>query len=423
MITAIAIVSFFALLLLGVPVVFVLIAVSLIFVLSDPSLLELSHVQRMIAGTQSFPLLAVPLFIMVGELANISGISSRVMGFAGLLARPLYGGLAQSNIIISTLLSGMSGSANADAAMDSKMHVPHMVKAGYPVSFAAVVTASSSLIAPMIPPGIGLIIFGYVCNISINQMFIGGIVPGLLLCAAMMTTTYFIARKRGYEPPQPMAPARDLARGALAALPAIFLPFIIIFGIRGGVFTPSESAGVAVLYVGLLCVLYRETSWRQVYEALKSSAYTTAVIMVVLAASAGLGWILTYERVPQIVGEGLLSITTNPTVMLLVIGAILFVCGMFIEGTPLILIFGPMFLPTIQQLGIDPVHYGIFFVFIVNLGGITPPVGTIMFTTCAITGVPIHEFAKASIPYVATVLLLGLLVAAVPQISTALVYL
>lgn len=421
--TILAIFLFFALILFGLPIAFVILAVSALLVLTDPSMMPIIHVQRLIMGTQSFPLLAIPLFILVGELANISGVSRQVMSFASLATRPLYGGLAQANIVLSTLMSGMSGSALGDTAMNAKILVPSMRRQGYDDGFSAAVTAASSLIAPMIPPGIGMILFGFVCDVSIGRLFAGGLIPGAMIAVALMLVTNRIAKIRGFEPPQPRAPRRDLLRAGVRTIPALILPVIIVFGIRGGVFTPSESAAVAVAYVTLLCVLYRETDIKSYFLALRSTAITTAIIMLVLAASAGLGWILTFEQVPQHVGAGLLNATQNPLLLLLIIGALLIICGMFIEGTPLILIFAPMFLPAVQAVGIDPVHYGVFFVFVVHMGGITPPVGTIMFTACAVIGIPISTFAKAVLPYLAVLVLVALAIAAFPPLSTFLAYL
>lgn len=417
---AVAAIALFAgLVALGVPIAFVLLAVSIFFVLMDPSIMDLAFAQRVLTGTQSFPLLAVPLFILTGELMNVSGISRRVMVFASLVTRGMQGGLAQANIVLSTLLAGMSGSANGDAAMQAKVLVPEMVRRGYPTPFASVITAASALIAPMIPPGIGLILFGFVTDVSIGRMFMGGVLPGLLLAFGLMVTTWIVTRRHGWEPAG-SAPAAvgGFWQAAISSVPAILLPILIIVGIRAGVFTPTEAAGIAVVYALAFCAIYREATWADLFRALRATAVATSAILLVLAASAAFSWILTFQRVPHAVGELMLGLTDEPHVMLMLVAAVLLVCGMFVEGTALILILGPMFLPLIQQLGIDPVHYGIVFVFTVHLGGITPPVGTIMFTTCAITRTPIALFARASVPYILAVILIGLLLILIPGIST-----
>lgn len=411
-------VLFFSLLLLGVPIGFVILALGIAFVLTDPAVMDVAFTQRIILGTQSFPLLAVPLFILVGELMNISGISSRVMTFAELLTRRMWGGLAQTNIVLSTLLAGMSGSANGDAAMQAKILVPEMTKRGYDPAFSTAVTASSALVAPLIPPGIALILFGFATNVSIGKMFMAGVLPGLLLAAGLMITTHIVVKRHGYEPPATTPIDQSLLLAFFRALPAIILPVIVIIGIRAGVFTPTEAASVAVLYALLFCLVYRETSRAQFHRALRNVVSSTAAILLVLIASSAFSWVMTIEQVPQQIGASLLGISQNPTVVLMMIAVVLLVIGMFIEGTALILILGPMFMPVVQQLGIDPIHYGIVFVFTVHFGGITPPVGIVMFTACSVAKVPIERFAKAGIPYFLTFVIIGLLLILVPKIST-----
>ncbi|QKV19089.1 TRAP transporter large permease [Oricola thermophila] len=412
------IILFFVMLLLGVPVAFVILSLGIFYVVNEPAIMDVAFAQRIILGTQSFPLLAVPLFILVGELMNLSGISSRVMTFAVVLTRRMWGGLAQTNVVLSALLAGMSGSSNGDAAMQAKTLVPEMTKRGYSPAFSSVVTASSALIAPMIPPGIGLILFGFVTDLSIGRMFMAGIVPGLLLTLALMATTYVQVRKHGYEPPATEPSEETLLVSFLKALPAIMLPVIIIGGIRGGVFTPTEAAAVAVFYALVFCVVYRETTMAALYRSMRSVVSTTAAIMLVLIASSAFSWIMTFEQVPQQIGEALIAVTQNPTMMLMLIFLVLLVIGMFVEGTALILVLAPLFLPVVQRLGIDPFHYGIVFIFTINFGGITPPVGTVMFTTCSVTKVPIEDFARTGIPYFLTFLAVGMILILFPQIST-----
>ncbi|EHA16365.1 TRAP transporter large permease [Halomonas sp. HAL1] len=422
MLTLIAIL-FVLLLLLGMPVGLILLSLSVSYVLIEPAVMDVVLAQRIVQGTQSFPLLAVPLFILVGELMNISGISRRVMDFASALTRRIWGGVAQTNILLSTLLAGMSGSANGDAAMQAKILVPEMTKRGYPLGFSSAITAMSSLIAPMIPPGIGLILFGFVTNTSIGSLFAGAILPGLFLALVMMAQAYFIARKNKWDPPsRPKAEGPALLNSFYGALPAIMLPVMIIVSIRGGIFTPAEAAGIAVIYTVLCMMFYREASWTQVWQALRSTIATTAAIMLVLAASAAFSWVLTFERVPQTVAEGLLTLTDSPTLLLMLIAGVLLIAGAFIEGTALILILGPIFLPVTNALGIDPVQYGVVFVLMAHLGGVTPPVGTIMFTTCTITKTPLTEFIRAVWPMIVIYLIFALLLIGAPVLSTGLAH-
>ncbi|CCN38613.1 conserved membrane hypothetical protein [Vibrio nigripulchritudo SO65] len=408
---------FVVMVLCGVPIAFTLLALSVVSVIYNPALIELILVQRIVIGTQSFPLLAVPLFILAGELMNISGISGRVMNFAQVLTKKLPGGLAQSNIVLSMLLAGMSGSANADAAMQGKILVPEMVERGYPKSFSTIVTAFSGLISPMIPPGISLIILAFVCNLSIGAMFVAAIIPGALLAIGLMTVTHFLVKRRGYEPPDnsPRKPG-TLRKALLRSFPALILPIFIIVGIRFGVFTPTEAAACAVVYTGLFCFIYRETSWKQVKKALTNVVKSTAAILLIIAASSAFSWVLTFQQVPQQIAMTITQVSSNPTVMLMIIALLLLIIGMFIEGTASILILAPIFLPVVQQLGIDPIHYGIVFVYFVHLGGVTPPVGTIMFTACSVTGLSTMEFAKHCMNYLFTVIGIGLLLILFPPL-------
>lgn len=416
-------VLFFLLLLLGVPVGFILLSLSVTYVLFEPALMDVVLAQRIVQGTQSFPLLAVPLFILTGELMNISGISRRVMDFASTLTRRIWGGMAQTNVLLSTLLAGMSGSANGDAAMQAKILVPEMTKRGYPLGYSSAITAMSSLIAPMIPPGIGLILFGFVTNTSIGALFAGAIVPGLLLALMMMVQTYFITKKNRWDPPRQREPSDpSLMRSFIGALPAIMLPVLIIVGIRGGIFTPAEAAGIAVVYTVVCVIAYREANWSQIWQAMRSTISTSAAIILVLAASAAFSWVLTFERVPQTIAEGLLAVTDNPVLLLSLLAGVLLIAGAFIEGTALILILGPIFLPVTNALGIDPVQYGVVFVLMAHLGGVTPPVGTIMFTTCTITKTPLTAFMKAVWPMIAAYLVFALVLICVPVLSTGLAH-
>lgn len=412
---------FVILALAGVPVALIFLAIIAAWVVADPAILDVVAAQRLVMGTQSFPLLAVPLFILTGELMNISGISHRVTRFALALTRNYSGGLAKTNVVLSTLLSGMSGSANGDAAMQSKILVPQMIRNGYPAAFSAAVTASSALIAPLIPPGIGLILFGFVTDTSIGALFAAAILPGFLLASALLVLVHFQCRRNGWDPARAtMEDDVPLGVAFLHSLPAILMPVLIIVGIRGGVFTPSEAGGLAVAYTLVFLAIYRETSLGDLVEALRSTIVTSAAIILILAASATLTWVLTFNHVPQAIGQSLLSVTDDRTVMLSLLSLLLLVAGIFIEGTALILVLAPMLMPVAEALGVSPVHFGIVFVFMIHMGGITPPVGTVMFTTCAITGVSIGQFSKAIIPFLLVFLLVALILIFVPAVSTLL---
>lgn len=414
---------FLSLTVIGLPIAFVLLGTGIAMTLMDPDILEVAYIQNIIVGTQSFPLIAIPLFILAGELMNISGITRRLMDFAQALTANMIGGLAQVNIVLSTLKAGMMGSANADAAMDAKTLVPEMVNRGYSPAYASVVTAASALIAPMIPPGIGLILYGFVTDTSIGQLFMAGILPGLIMTVAMMVMSHWVAKRRSYGRDSEPVDRAQMWRTFLGSVPALLMPVIIVLGIRGGIFTASEAGAVAVVYSLIFCVVYRECGWKDLANALASTATTTSVIMIVLAASAALSWTLSFEQLPQKVAEMLVDSSSNQLSLFLIVAVLLLIAGMFVEGTALILILAPMFAPAAAKLNVDPVHFGIFFVYMIHLGGITPPVGTIMFTTCAITRVPLQDFIRESLPWLVMLLGIAALIAAVPGTATWLGYL
>ena len=409
-----------ALMATGMPIAVVILATAIVFVQFHPDILNLGLVQSLIVSTQPFSLISVPLFILAGELMNASGITRRLMDFAAALTGHMVGGLAQVNVLLSALKGGMSGSANADAAMDAKTIVPEMVKRGYSPAFSSVVTAFSGLLSGLLPPSITLLLFGFVTNTSVGALFMGSIVPTIIMTAGQMWVTHMICKKRGYGRDLPRAALGSIGRACIKALPALAMPAIVVIGIRFGVFTPSEAGAVAVLYALIFCAVYRETRLRELAMALRGTVVTTAAIMFILAASSALSWVLTYERIPQAVAETLIGITRNPQALLLIIVAFLFLAGIFLEGPALILILAPMLMPAVTAVGIDPVHFGILFSVMALLAGVSPPVGTIMFTTCAITKVSIADFSRECGWYMALMIGVTLLIVFVPQTVTIL---
>lgn len=414
---------FLLFLFLGMPVGFALVTGGISYLFqNDPTQIN-TYVQRIIAATQSFPLLAIPFFILVGNLMNHSGITQRMMNLAYVLTAKMVGGLAQVNIIVSTLLSGMSGSANADAAMMSKIIYPEMVKQRYSPGFSAAITATSSLIAPLIPPGIALIIFAFVTNISTGRLFMGAIIPGFILAVALMITTHLISKRREYGKleEEEIAEIGSLWKTFMASIPALLMPIFIVIGIRFGIFTPSEAGAIAVFYALFLGLfIYKELTFLNIVESIKDTAYLSSAILFIIAASSAFSWILTLERVPHKFAEMFLTITESPSAMLILIMVFLIAVGLFIEGTASVIILAPMFYPIVTQLGIDPYHFGVIMVMTVNLGGITPPVGTIMFTTCAATKVSVGDFTRESIPFLLTYLVVSLIVIFFPFTVTLL---
>jgi tripartite ATP-independent transporter DctM subunit len=403
---------------IGIPVALAIAIAGLSFFLTSGAMPPELFIQRIVAVTQSFPLLAVPLFVMTGIVMNYAGITGRMMQFAEAMTGHWRGGLAQVNVLLSTLMGGVSGSANADAAMQSKVLVPEMTKRGYDVAFSSAVTASSSIISVIIPPGIGLILYGFMGNVSIGRLFLAGIVPGALLCIAMMLLVALLAKRHGLRPAfdAPMPWPQRLATLRAACL-AMTVPFGIVFGIRFGWFTPTEAGAMAVLFAVIVGLLYRELKWSHVVPILEQTAQATAIILLVICAAQAFGFYMTWERIPETIARAMLALTENPILLLLIINLLLIIVGMFIEGTAAIILLAPILVPVIASVNIDPVHFGIVMVLNLTIAGVTPPLGTLMFTTCAITGVSIGAFVRASLPFYALLFGMLMLISYLPELS------
>ncbi|MFB3817591.1 MAG: TRAP transporter large permease [Candidatus Methylomirabilales bacterium] len=408
--------SMAGLLAIGLPIAFSLGVAAAVFYLSAPGISAAFLIQRMVATTEAFPLLAVPFFIFAGAVMTQGGITERIFGLADALVGHRVGGLAQVNVLNSVFIGGMSGSGNADAAIDSKTLVPVMVSKGYSKPFAAAVTASSGVIAPIIPPGIGMLIYGFMADVSVGRLFIGGIVPGLLLALGLMVVVHIVSRQRGYGRQRThRLPFRDVVQHARRAAWALLLPVFILVGLRFGAFTPTEAGAVAAAYavfVGML--VYRELHWRDLGPIVVESLAATAVVMLILATANGLMWALTWERVPMKMAQALFSLSQNPYVVLLLLNLLLLLLGCVMEGTALLIILTPILVPVITKLGIDPVHFGLVFVLNLTIGAVTPPVGTILYTVCSIVGVSVEDFTRELWPFLAALVAVLFLVTYVP---------
>lgn len=416
---AISAFSMLVLFLANIPVAFAIIASCLIYFLISQQVEPMLLVQRMIAGVESIPLLAIPFFVVAGVLMNYTGITRRIANFAEVLTGHLPGGLAQVSIVLSTIMGGLSGSGLADAAMQAKMMHPEMIKKGYAPGFSASVIASSSLITPLIPPGIGMILYGYIGNVSIGKLFMAGVIPGLMTCVLMMIAVHFVSKKRGYLPVREKAARpKEVVIASKNAILALLLPVIIIGGIRIGVFTPTEAGAVAIVYALLIGFLFfREMKISDLKEALKESVSTSSSILLIIAAGSAFGWILTWERIPHVATEYVTSLVSTPVTFLLILNLFLLILGMFIEGNVAIIILTPLLVPMGQAYGIDPVHLGMIFLFNIGIGTITPPLGTAIFTVCSVTNVKIEEFLKEVLPMYVVLLVALLLITFVPMIS------
>lgn len=413
-------VIFFVLLFLNMPVAFAIGIASLSLFMIEPGLPVSIASQRMIAGTQSFPLLAVPFFILAGNLMNSSGITERLVRFANALIGHIVGSLAHVSIVLSTIMGGISGSANADAAMQSRVLGHQMIKRGYSGGFSAGVIAVSSLITATIPPSIGLILYGYVGEVSIGDLFLAGIFPGIFMMIFLMIVTYIIAKKRNYDRDTltKKSSFKEIAISFKESIWALFFPVILVVGIRFGIFTASEAGAFAVVYAMFIgFFIYKELNWKKLIDSVRQSVVDNATILLIISSSSILGYLITYERLPQNAADFLLGVTSNSTLLLVLILIFLLLAGMFIESTVLVLLLTPIFLPIVEQVGVDPVHFGILMMTIVTFGGMTPPVGVTMYTVCSLTDVPIEDYIKESLPFYAGIILLIILLIFVPSIS------
>ncbi|WP_105428180.1 TRAP transporter large permease [Neorhizobium sp. T6_25] len=409
---------FTILLVIGMPIAFAVGISGVVFFLQNPDLPRTMTVQLTVTETQNFALLAVPLFILAGNFLNSSGIAHNLLKLASVLTGRLQGGLAQVSIALSTLMSGVTGSSIADAAMNTRLLGFEMLKRGFSKGYAAGVLSYGSLMAPIIPPGIGFILYGTVGQVSIGRLFAAGIIPGFMLWAALAVTISITARKHGYKPELDRAPTpSEVFKASIAGSWAILFPIILIFGLRFGVFTPSEIGAFAVVYAFLVGVFaYRLLTWTSFKQAVEASLVDVGAVMFLLALSAVFGYGIIFERIPEVISTWMLGITDDPTIVMVIIVLFILVAGTFMEGSVLIVMLTPIFMPLIQQYGIDPVHFGLVFIIAATIGNYTPPVGGAMFVVCQILRCPIEDYARESMPFLVAVSLVTLLLIFMPGI-------
>jgi len=416
MLAAILFISFLILIFISVPIAFSLGISSIIYLLIADIPLSIVP-QKMFAGLNSFVLLCIPGFILAGNLMNAGGITERIIGFTNNFVGHIRGGLGLANVGSSMGFAGISGTALADTASIGAVMIPAMKKEGYDADFSAAVTSSSSTVGPIIPPSLPMIIVGTLASVSIGDLFLAGAVPGVLLGLSLMLVTYVISVKRKY-PKGERQPIGVIVKSFTGAFWALLMTFVILFGILGGYFTPTEASIVAVVYalvVGMF--VYKELKLKDLPKILLDSMVSTASIMFLVGFANLFGWILVSEQIPILVADGILGISDNPIVVILLINLLLLFVGTFMETIAALVILFPVLLPVASSVGMDPVHFGVMMVLNLVIGLSTPPVGVCLFVASSIGKVSIGKTSKALLPFLGASLVVLLLVAFIPEIT------
>lgn len=409
-------IAFLVFLLMGMPVAFAIGIAGTLFFVQHPELPFTVPIQLTITQTQNFALLAVPLFVLAGNFMNKSGITEQLLNLAAVLTGRLRGGLAQVSVALAALMGGVSGSCIADAAMQTRMLGDEMLKRGFSKGYAAGVLSFGSILTPIIPPGIGFILYGSVGQVSIGRLFAAGFVPAFLLWIALAGTIAYTARRRGYMPELPRRPTLGETFAALrGGIWAILFPVFLLLGLRMGVFTPSEIGAFAVVYAVVIGIaVYRKLRRASFGEALEGSLVDVGAVMFLIALSGIFGYGIVFERVPELVSGWILGITDNAQGVLALIVVFILVAGCFVDGTVLIIMLTPIFLPLVRDLDVDPVHFGLVFVVAATIGNFTPPVGSAMYAVCSILRCPIGAYTRESLPFLAAVSVVTLVLIFVP---------
>jgi C4-dicarboxylate transporter DctM subunit len=402
---------------LSVPIAISLGLASAIAVWWDGGLPLIIMAQREFTSVDSFPLMAIPFFILAGTLMEYGGISKRLVNLANSLTGHFTGGLALVAVVTSMFFAAVSGSSAATTAAIGSILIPAMIKRGYHRNFAGAVQAVSGELGVIIPPSIPMILYGVSTETSIGDMFIAGVIPGILIGLSLLITAYIIAKRRGYSGESGITKA-DRLKALKESFWALLMPFIILGGIYGGIFTPTEAAAMAVLYAFLVGMfVYKEINIKQVIPLLGQSAITTSIVMFIIANAGLFGWILSRESVPQMVAGFFADISSNPIIFLLVVNALLFVVGMFFETSASMIILAPLLAPVAFSMGIDPVHFGMIMIVNLAMGMCTPPLGVNLFISCQIAEIRLEQISRAIIPFIFVLIIDVLLVSYIPQLS------
>jgi len=412
----ITLIVMFGLMFFGLPVAFAIAAAAFLGILLS-GIPVMVVAQRMLSGVDSSAMLAVPLFLLMGELMNLGGLTRRLIDFVNLLVGRFTGGLGAVNVCASMVNGGMSGSALSDSAMVGSVLIPAMKHSGYTPGYSSAITAVSSIVGPIIPPSIPFIVYGSIFNVSIGQLFLAGVIPGILIGVTLLATNWAYARFHGIggEPPASAAKIRESFK---SGLPILFTPVLILGGIFGGFFTPTEAAAVGALYALLLGVcVYRSLTWRDLIEALYRTSISSSVLFLIIAASSAYGWYLARSDVGRLVLDLFEPIKDNYVLVLLVLNAVFLLFGCFMETWAIFFLLIPLVMPLVKSIGVDPVHFGLMIVLNLNIGLITPPFGMCMFISNQIARASIGKFAKEVCVFLPVLVLMLALVTYVPMIS------
>ena len=405
---------------IGVPVAFALglsTVTTLILAENYPLMVLLKET---FTGIDSFPLMAVPFFILAAELMSGGSLTEVLLRFAGQFVGHRRGGLGYTNVVSLTFFSGISGSALADAAGPGSMLIKMMDKAGYDRSYAAALTASTAIVGPIIPPSIIMIIYALQDEtVSVGTLFAAGILPGILIAVAMCVVNFHVSKKRNYKGDGQTPPLREILITTWKAIPAILLPVVILGGMRAGWFTPTEASVVAVFYA-LVCgkFIYRTLEWKMLPDILSRSALLSASVLIIIGLSASFAWVLTIEGIPQQMAEWLIGMNLSPWMFLIIVNVFLLLFGIFIEPLPGVMVLAPILAPVAIKLGVDPVHFAMIVIFNLTLGMITPPVGGLLFVTCNVSKVPMSALVKELVPFLWAHGAVLMILTFVPALST-----
>lgn len=402
---------------LGMPIGHAMLASGIVYLLLTQQDVALVATQSLNGLYGSFVLLAVPLFILAAEIMNASGLTERMYGVANMLVGRFKGGLAHVNILASVIFSGMSGSALADAAGPGKLEVDAMIKAGYKPGFAAALSATSAIIGPIIPPSIPMVLYGVVANTSIGYLFLGGVLPGLLLAGAQAVIVTVMARYKDF-PVEPKPQFRQAAVTIFKAIPVLCLPGILLGGIYSGAVTPTEAAAIAAFCALLLAFfLYRSLSIGKFYRVLVDSAKATAIVAVTIAGALVMNWVVAAEQIPEALGRWIVELDMSPVVFMFVVTVLFLILGAFLDTLLMLLIIIPILMPTVMALGIDPVHFGVVSVVNLMIGLVTPPMGELVFLIAGVSGIKVADITRELWPFLLVLILLLFVLVYVPQIT------